>query len=173
MRGEKAQALIQKSQSVGIAKRRNFRERKMTRAFILFLCLLTSGVAAGSSGQEWKNDESFKTFWKKFRAAVIQSDKEAVVGLSSFPVRMPGRVRAIRDAADLRLRYKEVFNRRANAVKCFARDDSEPVGQPEGERPNEYAVFCDAGGGDVVVYTLKLTKAGWKFTKFSQQALLD
>lgn len=145
----------------------------MKRAIILSMCLLLSGAALATPGQSWKDDEAFKAFWQKFKAADISGDKETIVALSSFPVRMPGRVRAIRDAADLRLRYKEVFNRRANASKCFARDDSDPVGQPEGERPNEYAVFCDAGGGDVVVYTLKLTKTGWKFTKFSQQALLD
>jgi hypothetical protein len=147
--------------------------KKMTRAIILFLCLLTSGVAARSPGQEWKDDESFKTFWEKFRAAVIRSDKEAVVGLSNFPIRMPGRVVAIGTPADLRVRYKEVFNKRTDAAKCFARDDSSPVAQNEGSRQTEYAVFCDLKTGDVAVYSLKLTKAGWKFVRFSQQQQLD
>jgi hypothetical protein len=145
----------------------------MKSAAILCICLLLGGAALASPGQSWKSDETFIAFWQKFKAAVISGDKETIVGLSTFPVRMPGRVRAIRDAADLRLRYKEVFSKRANASKCFARDDSEPVGQPEGESPKEYAIFCDAGGGDVVVYSIKLTKTGWKFVRFSQQALED
>jgi hypothetical protein len=145
----------------------------MKRGAILCMCLLLGGAALASPGQSWKSDEAFKAFWQKFKAAVVSGDKETIVGLSNFPVRMPGRVRAIRDAADLRLRYKEVFYKRANAAKCFERDDTEPVGQPEGDKPKEYAVFCDAGGGDVVVYSITLTKTGWKFAKFSQEVLPD
>ena len=145
----------------------------MKRAAILCMCLLLGGAALASPGQSWKSDEAFKAFWQKFKAAVVSGDKETIVGLSTFPVRMPGRVRAIRDAADLRLRYKEVFNKRVNAAKCFERDDSEPVGQPEGESPKEYAIFCDKGDGDVVVYSIKLSKTGWKFAKLSQETLPD
>jgi hypothetical protein len=145
----------------------------MRKAIILFICLLLSGSTLPSVGQSWKTDEKFKAFWQKFRTAVISGDKETIVGLSSFPIRMPGRVRSIKDPADLRLRYQEVFNKRTNAAKCFKRDDSEPVGQSEGGRPKEYAIFCYVGGGDEVVFSLKLTRTGWKFVQFSQQTLVD
>src|SRR5262245_51066748 len=134
----------------------------MKTALILFVCLLISGAAVASSAQLWKEDETFKAFVANFEVAVINGDKKTVVELSSFPIRMPGRVRPITNAADLRRRYQEVFNKRTNAAKCFARDDSDPVGQPEGGHPTEYAVFCDLGTGDVVVYSLKQTKTGWR-----------
>ena len=148
----------------------------MKKALVACLGLVLSGVVLASPGQSWKDDESFVAFWQKFKVAVIQGDKETVIKLSSFPIRMPGRVRAIKDAADLRLRYKEVFNKRANAPKCFAKDDNEPVGQGEGGKPKEYGVFCDvetSERGDVVVYFLKFTGGGWKFVRFTQEALPD
>jgi hypothetical protein len=144
----------------------------MKKAIILCICLLLGGAALAAPKQS-TSDETFKAFWQKFKTAVISGDKETVVGLSSFPIRMPGRVRAIKDAGDLRVRYKEVFNKRTDAAKCFARSDSDPVGQSDGENPSEYAVFCDLGNGDIVAYSLKLTKTGWKFVKFSQQTLPD
>ena len=145
----------------------------MKRAFIVCAFLLLGGATIPSSGQAWKDDQTFIAFWQKFKAAVMTGDKQAVIALSSFPIRMPGRVRAIRDATDLKVRYQEVFSKRTNAAKCFARSDSDPVGQPEGGHPKEFAVFCDLGTGDWVVYTLKLTKVGWRFTRFSQQQQLD
>lgn len=145
----------------------------MKKGLMLGVCFLLCSVALGSPGQSWQEDKSFSAFWEKFKAAVIQGDKETVIKLSSFPIRMPGRVKAIKDAADLRLRYKEVFNKRTNAAKCFARDDSDPVGQTESGPPKEYAVICDMGTGDVASYSVKLTQAGWKFVRLSQDELPD
>src|SRR5215831_9747204 len=114
----------------------------MKKAIVLSLCLLISPSVL-ASGQSWKDDPVFVAFWQKFKAAVIAGDKETVVGLSNFPIRMPGRARPIKDAADLRLRFKEVFNKRTNAAKCFSSGEGDPVGQPESEHPKEYAAFCD------------------------------
>ena len=145
----------------------------MKKLIVLCACFLITASTVASSAQSWKDDPAFINFWQKFKTAVISNDKETIVALSSFPIRMPGRVRAVKNAADLRLRYNEVFTKRTSAAKCFARDDSDPVGQPEGIHPKAYAVFCDLGTGDVLSYRFKLTSIGWKFVRLAQDELPD
>jgi hypothetical protein len=145
----------------------------MKKAIILGMCLLLGGaVLTMAQGNPAQSNDDFEAFWQKFKAAVVKGDKETVVGLSSFPIRMPGRVRNIKDAADLRLRYREVFNKRVNAARCFPRDDSTPV--PDDADPHkEYGVSCFDGGGDNIVYVFARTKTGWKFVRMFQYALQD
>src|SRR5260370_42653480 len=93
----------------------------MKKVTIPCLCLLISAVVlAMAPVNSAHSDDGIEAFVQKFRAAVINGDKETVVGLSRFPIRMPGRVRNIKDAADLRQRYHEVFNKYTSAAKCLA-----------------------------------------------------
>jgi hypothetical protein len=139
----------------------------MKRAITLCACLLLGGAALPSHAHFRAKDDGFEAFWQKFKAAVISGDKETVVGLSRFPIRMPRRVPNIKDAADLRLRYREVFNKPVNAAKCFASDDATRVQNPDTH------IDCFDGKGDNVAYVFKRTKTGWKFTELDQYTLRD
>src|SRR6267154_6559718 len=91
-----------------------------------------------------QSNDDFTAFWQRFKTAVVKGDKEAVVGLSRFPIRMPRRVRNVKDAADLRLRYREVFNKHVNAARCFAKE--QPIADPN--NPKGYVISCFDGKGD-------------------------
>jgi hypothetical protein len=156
----------------------------MKKAIILGICLLLSGaVPLMGSGNFVQSDDGFDTFVEKFRAAVIKGDKETVVGLSGYPIRMPGRVRNIRDAADLRLRYREVFNKYANAPKCFAEKYNDPrfpesnnkyIGPVrDSENPKLGRFFCGDNTGYGINYILELTKTGWRFVRLDRFILQD
>lgn len=136
----------------------------MKRATILCLCLLLCGsalsAAAGSPAQG--GGDGFKAFWQKFRAAVARADKEAVAGLSKFPVGMSYGIRSIRNGAELRRRYREVFNEQTNAAQCFARKEPEK----DAENRGRYTVACpNEAGHEVVIYEFERTRAGWKFVR--------
>src|SRR5258706_16407165 len=99
----------------------------MRRATILFTFLLLSvAVLTNAPVNSAHSDDGFEAFWQKFRTAIVNGDKEAVIGFSRFPIRMPGRARNIKDAADLRLRYREVFNKYTSAAKCFGGKYDDP-----------------------------------------------
>jgi hypothetical protein len=122
----------------------------MKRGTVLCLFLVLSGTAlATGGGQSTQADKDFEAFWQEFKTAVVRGDKETVIGLSRFPIRMPGRVRNIKDAADLRTRYGEVFNKYVNAGKCFAEKDNEPQKDPE--KPKQVSFDCDTKQADVVM----------------------
>jgi hypothetical protein len=111
-----------------------------------------------SSGNGAGPEDAFKTFWQKFKTAVISGDKETVAAMSRFPIGMSYGIRSIRTKADLLKRYKEVFNTQSDAVKCFGKKE------PEKEGTKKYSVACpDAAGNEVVIYQFELTKTGWKF----------
>ena len=142
----------------------------MKRVSILFLCLLLSAAAlAVPPGKPAQSNDGFNAFWKEFKTAVRSGDKEAVVALSQFPIRMPGRVRNIKDAADLRLRYREVFNKYTSATKCFATE--KPV--PDSENKNRFFAACFCCGGDELSYEFARTKTGWKFVRLDKVTLPD
>ena len=154
-------------------------EEKVKKATILCLCLLLSGAApAIVPGNSAHSDDGFDAFVEKFRTAVIGGDKETVIGLSGFPIRMPGRVRNIRDAADLRLRYREVFNKYTSAAKCLAEKVDDPR-YPESK--NKYVeplrdsdnrklarFYCADNTGYGINYVFELTKTGWKFVRLER-----
>jgi hypothetical protein len=156
----------------------------MKKAIILDMCLLLSGaVSVIGSGNFVQSDDGFDAFVEKFRAAVIKGDKETVVRLSGYPIRMPGRVRNIKDAADLRLRYREVFNKYANAPKCFAEKYKDPrfpesnnqyIGPVrDSENPKLGRFFCGDNTGYGINYWLELTKTGWRFVRLDRFILQD
>jgi hypothetical protein len=142
----------------------------LKKATILYICLLLSvTVLARTAGNSAQSNDGFEAFRQKFKAAVLSSDKETVVGLSRFPIRMPGRVRNVKDAADLRQRYREVFNKRVNAAKCFAKE--EPTKDTDNSK--RYFISCFDGKGDDIDYVFEFTKTGWKFVRVDQFTLPD
>ena len=122
-------------------------------AAILAVCLFPTKAAL-------QGDTSIEAFWAKFNAAVIKGDKESVAGMTQFPVSMPYGQAAVKTKAQFLKRYRQVFNREANAAKCFA--DAKPETDPA--RPKEFTIGCDNGSGQkVVIYGFSLTKVGWRF----------
>jgi hypothetical protein len=136
----------------------------MKKITVLCLSLLLSGVAhAALSGKAAgrPSDDSIQVFWQKFKAAVIAKEVESVANLSKFPIEMSYGIASIRNKAQLRRRYREVFNEQTDAAKCFAR------AQPEINTANRkrFTVACpDAAGNEVVIYHFLQTRGVWKFT---------
>lgn len=108
-----------------------------------------------------QSDDSIQAFWEKFRAAVIRTDKDAVAALSRFPIGMPYGMPTVKNKTQLIRRYRDVFNREANAAKCFSQ------AQPEIDKakPKEFTVACKNSAGDeVIIYSFERAKNGWRFT---------
>ena len=109
-----------------------------------------------------QSDSDFKSFWGKFKTAVINSDKNAVASLSKFPIGMSYGIRSIKTKAELLRRYKEVFNTQTDAAKCFAAKEPEK----DSANPRKYSVACpDAAGNEVVIYEFELRTGVWKFVR--------
>ena len=107
-----------------------------------------------------QEDATIRTFWEKFKTAVINKDKSLVADLSSYPITMPYGLRSVRTKTQLVKRYRDVFNHESDAAICFTQ--SKPV--VDAARPNEFTVGCKNGAGDeVVIYSFVRTKAGWRF----------
>jgi hypothetical protein len=134
----------------------------MKRATILCLSLSISGTALAIAAANTQRNSAFPAFWQKFKTAVISGDKEAVSGLSRFPLGMSYGIRSIRNSAELRRRYREVFNEQTDAAQCFVKK------KPEQDKSSSkrFSVACpDKGGDEVVIYEFELTKTGWKFVR--------
>ena len=133
----------------------------MKRSIVLCLFLLLSGTAlAVTAIKPAQSDAALQTFWQKFKTAVISGNKVAVSNLSKFPIGMSYGIRSIRNKAELRRRYRQVFNEQSNAAQCFAKK------QPEidAANPKRSTVACPNEAGDeVVIYEFALTGTGWKF----------
>lgn len=133
----------------------------MKRLIALCLFLLLGATAlVGAVETPAQTDDSIKIFWEKFRAAVGSGDKAAVAAMTKFPVEMSYGMAPVRNKAQLRRRYRQVFNEQADAAKCFT------TAQPEknAEDPKQFTVACaDAAGNEVVIYHFKQTRTGWKF----------
>ncbi len=125
---------------------------------IIGFLLGVSGLYSVHGGAQSPN--SFKSFWGKFKTAVINSDKETVSSLSRFPLRMSFGMASVKSKAELMRRYRQVFNEQTNAAACFAKKEPEKDTGSKG-----YSIACpDAGGNEVVVYSFAYTKTGWRFT---------
>jgi len=129
----------------------------------------TSGFAlnvASAPGNQTQTNNSIASFWQKFKAAAIKSDKETVASLSRFPISRGYGMANIRNKAQFLRRYRDVFFNETNAAQCFAK--ATPV--IDEERPQEFTISCpfaSGGGGDEpFVYTFRRTRNGWKFTSF-------
>lgn len=130
---------------------------KLCLVLILSGTLLTAAVAPSA-----QSNDTFNTFWQKFKTGVIRGDKEAVAALSKFPLGMSYGIRSIKNKADLGRRFKEVFSKQSNAAQCFAKKDPER----DAEDAKRFSVACpNEAGDDVVVYEFELTRTGWKFLR--------
>ena len=132
----------------------------MKRLILLSLSLLLSGTALAVALAKPAQDASLQNFWQKFKTAVISGNKEAVSNLSRFPIGMSYGIRSVRTKAELRRRFRQVFNEQSDAAQCFAKK------QPELDtaNPKRFTVACPNEAGDeVVIYEFELTRTGWKF----------
>jgi len=122
-------------------------------ALILILLFLPKTFA--------QND--FSAFWKKFKNAVVASDKAAVAEVTKFPLSMPYGVKAVKNKESFLRRYDEIFKGEANAAQCFAK------AEPQKESAQRYEIYCPFKGtpNDMenapIRFMFELTKAGWRF----------
>jgi len=145
-------------------------KRGIMKTVILSLLLLISGAAGAiPRNAAPQTNDGFAAFWQKFKTAVRSADKETVVSLTRFPMRMPGRVRNIKDAADLRLRYRDVFNKYTSAAKCFANET--PIEDPDNRKQHVIACFDDKGY--LIDYIFARDQSGWKFVRLDRYELPD
>ena len=127
---------------------------------LVFLLAVMAVAFVKAPVQSAPGDASVETFWTKFKAAVIKSDKDGVAQLSQFPLGMPYGVLAVKTKAQLIKRYRQVFNGETNAAKCFG--EARPVIDPDNRK--RFTIGCkNAAGDEVIVYDFVLTRAGWKF----------
>jgi len=140
-----------------LAHKARRKRRTPMKLAVLLISLLLPIISFGQQA-----DSDFGAFWEKFKTAVINSDKNAVAGLSKFPVGMSYGIRSIKTKAELLRRYKEVFNKQSNAAKCFATKEPEP----DSTNKRKYSVACpDAAGNEVVIYEFERGAGGWKFVR--------
>ena len=137
---------------------------RMKRAVILGLCLFLSGTALSVGGtKSTQSDDSFQSFWARFKMAVISRRRETVAELSRFPIGISSPAPNIKNRSELGQRFREVFVDRVNASECFAR--TEP--SRDTETPEVYTVACRYDNGrDAAAYQFEHTKSGWRFTHF-------
>ena len=136
----------------------------MKRAAILGLCIFLGGTAIPVGGTKAApGDDVFRSFWTKFKVAVINGNTETVAQLSRFPIGMSSPAPKIKNGPELRQRFREVFADKVNASECFAR--TEP--SRDTENPEMFTVACRYdNGSDAAAYQFEHTKSGWRFTHF-------
>ena len=101
------------------------------------------------------------TFWQQFKTAVTDKNVDAIATLSRFPIGMSYGIPSVKTKADLRRRYRKVFNEQTEAAACFSK--AKPEVDPENAK--HFTVACpDAAGNEVVIYHFNQTRTGWKFT---------
>jgi hypothetical protein len=135
----------------------------MTQTRTLVIGLTVTLMMLGTLGVRAtvvRADPSIDSFWAKFKAAVIKGDKESIANMSQFPITMPYGIPSVKSRAQLLKRYREVFNRQADAAKCFG--ESSP--EVDAAIKSRFTVGCkDAAGNEVVIYGFVRTRGVWKF----------
>ena len=136
----------------------------MKRAIVLGLSLFLTGVAlASGAAYKAQGDDGFRSFWSRFKAAVIADHPDGVAQLSQFPIGISSPAANITNRAELRQRFREVFAGKVNASECFARNEP----SRDTENPEMFTVACRYdNGADAAAYQFEHTKAGWRFTHF-------
>jgi len=130
--------------------------KKVTLGLCLLLCASVLPITGSSFSQR---DDSFLSFWRKFKTAVTKRDRKAVARLSKFPIAVSRGIPKIQDSAELSRRFSELFDRQTNAAQCFA--TKEPV--PDTESPDRFTVVCPYEKDVYVAYEFERTDLGWKF----------
>ena len=101
------------------------------------------------------------TSWQQFKTAVTDKNIEVIATLSRFPIGMSYGIPSVKNKADLKKRYRKVFNEQTNAATCFSK--AKPEVDPDNAK--HFTVACpDAAGNEVVIYHFRQTRIGWKFT---------
>jgi hypothetical protein len=130
----------------------------MIKTILLLSVLLVGGPV--TPGMISRNDSRDK-FWQQFKTAVTDKNIDTIATLSRFPIAMSYGIASIKTKADLRRRYRKVFNEQTNAAACFRK--AKPETDPENAK--HFSVACpDAAGNEVVIYHFNQTRTGWKFT---------
>lgn len=115
----------------------------MKKLLSLVLILFTlSAIAPDVRSEDAPKSQTFAEFWAQFKAAVAKKDKEAVAGMTKFPVEIGENV----SKPDFLKMYPEIFNQKV--LKCFpkakpVKDDGAPGGR------TVYSVFC---GQDIFLF---------------------
>jgi hypothetical protein len=107
-------------------------------------------------------ESDFLAFWKKFKSAVVSSDKSAVAEMTKFPLSMPYEVKAVKNKQEFLRRYDEIFKGEANAARCFT--SAKP--QKQSEQYEVYCPFKDTPNdweNAPIRFIFESTKSGWKF----------
>ena len=137
--------------------RDDFKMRRIRKLNLASLIIVLGVLSV--RGTAFQTDPSIDTFWIKFKTAVIKSDKEAIATMIQFPITMPYGIPAIRTKPQLLKRYRDLFNRQADAAKCFA--EAKP--EADASSKNKFSVACkDAAGNEVVIYGFVRTRGVWK-----------
>jgi hypothetical protein len=138
---------------LSVAKRRRVIRAQTWLAGVLILLSFPNAFA----------QSDFSTFWKKFKSAVIASDKTTIAEMTKFPLSMPYGVKAVKNKEDFSRRYNEIFKGEANAAQCFA------SGKPRKESDGRYEIYCpfkdtpNDWENAPIRFIFELTKGGWKF----------
>jgi hypothetical protein len=120
---------------------------------ILILLLFPSAFA----------QSDFSTFWKKFKSAVIASDKTTVAEMTKLPLSMPYEIKAVKNKENFLRRYDEIFKGEANAAQCFR------SAEPNKQSDRRYGIYCpfketpNDWENAPIRFIFELTKGGWKF----------
>ena len=145
--------------------------KSLARRLILNSIMAFTGLGSLFWASSANAQNSFDTFWTKFRTAVIKGDRETAASLSTFPIRISSDRKHLPVIlrSDFRRRYRFMFNKLADAARCFARE------QPDRDLryPKRYMVQCFSDDGHAVAFDFKHTKAGWKFFGMDIFALPD
>jgi hypothetical protein len=126
----------------------------------ILLCAVLSTISIGAANFK---QTDVQAFWKNFKSAIAKNDKNALAGMTKFPLSMPYGVKSVKTKADFLKRYSEIFKGEADAAKCF------PKAKLEKETATRYVVYCGfkATPNDEenkpIAYHFEFTKAGWKF----------
>lgn len=134
------------------------------RVRFLFTICLSVFLAINWSFAQNSKAADLDVFWKKFRAAVIEKDKNAVAGMTKFPLAMPFGQKSVRSKAEFLRRYRQIFDGETDAAKCF-----ENAALEIDEANKMYGVYCgfrealDDEDNRPIYYYFEKTKTGWKF----------
>lgn len=127
---------------------------KLKSIFAITLSLLMFGNTVFA-----QND--INSFWRNFKTAVVNGDKNSVAKMIKFPLQMPYGVKSIKTKSYFIKNYGEIMNLEANAKRCFQHANLEKQG-------NRYEIACtfknekESSDNRPIVYSFEKTKSGWK-----------
>jgi hypothetical protein len=126
--------------------------------FMLAICL-----ALLIFGNSVFAQQNINSFWKKFKVAVINADKNAVANMTKFPLQMPFGIKSVKTKADFIKRYSKIMNMEANVKRCFQNTKLE-------KQDKYYFVSCtfksedESSDNRPILYYFEKTKSSWKFS---------